>query len=162
MTIIKRTLAAMAAAALIAMSVPQTSIAQKLPITSWGGSYSTKAETPQNGIPIMAGRSESQLTAWIHTAKYNGEALRVTSKREVSGESELGASADSISLIPASSQCVPEGDVASLTIHHDDAASGSPTASQACCISYGSGCYVRCCGGCCADPWRCPGAGCCP
>jgi hypothetical protein len=32
-----------------------------------------------------------------------------------------------------------------------------------CCTSYGNGgrCYVRCCGGCCSDPYGCPGASCC-
>ena len=40
MTIITRTLAAGAAAAVLAVSVPQTSIAQQITVTSWGGSYS--------------------------------------------------------------------------------------------------------------------------
>ena len=162
MIIIQRTLATLAAAAVIAVSVSQTSIAQKLPSTSSGGSYSTKVETPQNGIPIVAGRSESQPTAWIHIANYDGEDLPVASETGVSAESEPRAMADSISPIATSSQCVSKSDVASLTIHHDDAALGPATASQACCISYGNGCYVRCCGGCCAAPIRCPGAGCCP
>ncbi len=32
----------------------------------------------------------------------------------------------------------------------------------ACCTSYGSGCYVTCCNGCCSDQTACPGASCCP
>ena len=110
--IIQRILAMLATAAVIAVSVPQTSIAQKLPSTSSGGSYSTKVETPQNGIPIVAGRSESQPTAWIHIAKYDGEDLAVTSETGVSEGSELRAMADGISPIAASSQCVPKSEVA--------------------------------------------------
>ena len=40
MTMFKRTLAATAAAALLAAAVPHASLAQQLTITSWGGSYS--------------------------------------------------------------------------------------------------------------------------
>ena len=85
MTIIKRTLAATAAAAMLAAAAPQTSIAQKLTITSWGGSYSASQRKAyyepfmkETGLTILEDEWDGSIAlirAMVETGNYKSHVL---------------------------------------------------------------------------------------
>ena len=85
MTIIKRTLAATAAASMLAAAAPQTSIAQQLTITSWGGSYSMSQRKAyyepfmkETGLTILEDEWDGSIAiirAMVETGNYKSHVL---------------------------------------------------------------------------------------
>lgn len=120
------------------------------------GALASGKESPEHKVTIIAGQQKNQPTAWIQVSKYQSGAFSITHEGWVSaskGELESSINSTSTSARIASVQSL-DSSMKSV----EDAEFGLTS----CCTSNGSGCYVKCCGGCCADPTRCPGAGCCP
>lgn len=121
------------------------------------GLHEDKVETPENRVLVMVGDGRNEASAWIQVSNYDGEQFTVAAEGWVdeSGDNRTGPS--NIGKVAARMKSISENDVASLKTHED-----AVFARSRCCTSYGRGCYVKCCGGCCSDPTKCPGASCCP
>ena len=121
------------------------------------GSHSDKVEKAEYKASIIINEGPNGPVAWVQTAEFSdlGE-LSIISEGWVNARGD----AQTISSFSA----VPVASFAEIDATTEDARKCAEETSfgpLACCTAYGNGCYVRCCGGCCSDPARCPGASCC-
>lgn len=136
----------------------EVSLRQGILATAEFGSHKDRVEKAESKVSVLVGTGKSGLAAWVQVSDFESDGtLRVVHEGWIKeGDSQLPSTKSemyaraSLSRIqnpsPEVCKCQEEADFGPL----------------ACCTAYGSGCYVRCCGGCCADPTRCPGATCCP
>lgn len=127
-----------------------------VPSTIEVGSHKDRVKTPQHKVSIIAGQTNGKATAWVQIAEHSSGALSVShvgwvddSNRSVKALFNAPAAAASVSKVDR----LPENTIRTL----EKAQFGT----DGCCTSYGNGCYVTCCNGCCSDPVGCPGASCC-
>lgn len=121
------------------------------------GSHIDKAEKPEHKASIIVQEGRDGLVAWVQTATFaDGKILTVAT------EGWLSPTGNSQSI--SSFDHAPTGLFVEIDSNSEEArkcAAETTFGPLACCTAYGNGCYVRCCGGCCSDPVRCPGASCC-
>lgn len=121
------------------------------------GSHENKVTSPKNKVSVLVGEGKQGLSAWIQVGSFDANrALLITHEGWVQeGDGTLGAlSTGSATFASLSRMAEPTAEMLKCQEDSDFGAFG-------CCTSYGSGCYVTCCNGCCSDPYRCPGASCC-
>ena len=115
------------------------------------GTHVNKVQKPQNRVCVIVQTSDNKPTAWVQISKAEGQSFVVTSEGWIADRA--GA---------ASFGNAPRGSISQASGREAEMQATSKFGILACCTSYGNGCYVTCCGGCCSDPTGCPGAGCCP
>jgi hypothetical protein len=122
------------------------------------GSLDNGAETPRDKVTIIVGQGKQRPTAWIQVSRFAaGRVINVTHEGWIS--EGVGALESCSSLNAANTSLSKVVDPSAEVMKcQGEAAFGA----RACCTRTGSGCYVTCCGGCCSDPFGCPGASCCP
>lgn len=115
-------------------------------------------EKPKSKVAVLVGTGRDGLSAWVQVAEFgmNG-ALGVTHEGWVAEGSRQIESLTKATSSTASLSRVTNPTAEMLKCQED-----ADFGPLACCTSSGSGCYVKCCGGCCSDPVGCPGASCCP
>ena len=120
------------------------------------GTHTEKVETPSHKIVILSDKADDGPTAWIQISSYTDSRAEITYEGWIKGGSATLRHSYDGSAVTA---FISEERSASQEVldAHIDLVPGS----MRCCISYGSGCYVKCCNGCCSDPVGCPGASCC-
>jgi hypothetical protein len=122
------------------------------------GALTNGIQTPKDKINIIVGRAGQGLSAWVQVSQFDvNKTASITHEGWISeGTGSLSSFSNSISAKASLSRVdSPSPEVIKC---QEDAAFGL----TACCTSNGSGCYVKCCSGCCSDPAGCPGASCCP
>ncbi|HWW13788.1 MAG TPA: hypothetical protein VN310_03925 [Candidatus Dormibacteraeota bacterium] len=120
------------------------------------GKHTNKVKKPSHKIVVIAGQKNNTPMAWMQVSKIDGSASIVHEGWIGDGQDKLVAVSSASAPAKASVESVneiPEKSLKSL----QNAGFGV----FGCCTSYGSGCYVTCCNGCCSDPVGCPGASCC-
>lgn len=113
------------------------------------------AEVPKSRVAVIADIKSGTPVAWTQVSKYDGNSF------VIEGEGWLGESVDRASIVGNA----VNGGVSYLETteeSHIDCLKEAEFGILACCTSSAGSCYVRCCGGCCSDPYGCPGASCCP
>jgi SHS2 domain-containing protein len=122
------------------------------------GTHVDRVTKPETRVLIVTGRKDGKPVAWVQVAYANGiGALHISHEGWVSDGCEELSSSASGSPIRAKLKLVK-----AVPDKSRDSIEKAQFGVTACCTSYGKGCYVKCCGGCCKDPVKCPGAGCCP
>lgn len=122
------------------------------------GSHVDKTrQRPRHKVSVLMGEAVNGPAAWVQVASFDSDGkLAVDSEGWITSDGGVHSIA-SFAMSPLAS--FDEIDAAS-----EDAVKCAEEAHfgpLACCTSYGNGCYVTCCGGCCSDPYGCPGASCC-
>ena len=121
------------------------------------GKHQDRVEQPIDRVAIMVGADSGRASAWVQVSNFDGEHFRVSSEGWISEDRDVQSMPARIKTVEGSIERASEADIISARTH-EDAVFGR----SRCCTSYGNGCYVKCCGGCCSDPTGCPGASCCP
>lgn len=121
------------------------------------GSHKNKIESPDRRLTVIVGEGKRGMAAWVQAGRFDGnKMLHISHEGWVfEGKGQLNALSSGDPLIVS---------LARIETSNDDIIKCQEKltfASEDCCIAYGNGCYVRCCGSCCADPVGCPGARCC-
>lgn len=121
------------------------------------GRHQDRVEQPIDRVAIIVGTDSGRASAWVQVSKFDGELFRISSEGWVFEDQAVQPMPARISAVQGSIERASEADIRSERTHED-----AVFARSRCCTSYGNGCYVKCCGGCCSDPVGCPGASCCP
>jgi hypothetical protein len=122
------------------------------------GTHIKKVRKAKQKINVIAGLRDKKPAAWVQVIKFSPSgAEKIFYEGWVGPKDTALISKTSEKNISAFIERIPTPTKDILKCQSD--ATFGPLA---CCTAYGSGCYVTCCGGCCADPVGCPGAGCCP
>jgi hypothetical protein len=121
------------------------------------GSHANKIEKAEHKASIIISEGADGPIAWVQTADFTDQG-----KLSIASEGWVKAQGDAQTI--SSFGAVPSASFVEIDATSEDARKCAEETSfgpLACCTAYGNGCYVRCCGGCCSDPVRCPGASCC-
>lgn len=122
------------------------------------GSHQNRVEKPEAKIAVLVGTGRAGLAAWVQVAEFGQDGgPRVTHEGWITEENGQIFSLGSGDTAPASVSRIVDPSPAMCRCHED-----ADFGPLACCTAYGNGCYVTCCGGCCSDSTKCPGASCCP
>lgn len=122
------------------------------------GAYDGKVESPVEKLVVVANTLDGEKVAWIQRLRANTSGNFEVTHEGWAKESEpkvRGVSNEGALTVVWMEPNKFEKSAAEIS-------SGAASYPTACCTSYSGSCYVTCCGGCCSDPYRCPGASCCP
>lgn len=121
------------------------------------GSHVDRVQRPEHKVSILMGEAVSGPAAWVQVAAFDDKGALLV---ETEGWTTSDGGAHSIASFGKSAVASFE-EIDAASKDATDCAGEAGFDPLACCTAYGSGCYVTCCGGCCSDPYRCPGASCC-
>ena len=121
------------------------------------GSHIDRVITPEHKVTLIVGKGKNGISAWVQVSEFSPEGILT-----ISHDGWIDAAGERTSNL--NEKAAPKVKFERAEPDSADAlkcASDTSFGPLACCIAYGNGCYVKCCGGCCSDPMSCPGASCC-
>jgi hypothetical protein len=122
------------------------------------GTHVDKVTKPEHRVALIVGILDSKPIVWTQIAKAVDGQFTITHEGWIKeGQHALASVTTDQKDSVASMESLAEAPAESTRSLEQ-----SKFGVTACCTAYGRGCYVKCCGACCADPARCPGARCCP
>jgi hypothetical protein len=122
------------------------------------GSLQNNVQTPNDKVNVIVGPAQQGMAAWVQVSRFDASRmLHVTHEGWISEGASTVGSLSTSGAAPTSLSIVRTPSPEVLKCQAD-----VTFGMLSCCTSNGSGCYVKCCNGCCSDPVKCPGASCCP
>ena len=128
-------------------------------LASFESGYSVGGvDSPKDRVSVIVGEGSNGKSAWVQVAQHTENGKIVITNEGWIHEGQQ-AMVDPMVGQPINASITKVSNPTSeMTKCQEDAGFGI----LACCVDTGAGgCYVRCCNGCCRDPYGCPGASCC-